>query len=136
MSGRPITPDMEGLMADHPAPIRAIELRLREVVLDAVPEAIESVDMPDRLLAYGLSPRMRDLLFAIIAHRAHVNLQLADGAQLADPEGLVEGTGKRVRHVKCRSVEDVARPGLQQLVEAQVARVRERAAGERADRPG
>ena len=28
---------------------------------------------------------MRDLLFAIIPHEAHVNLQLADGADLPDP---------------------------------------------------
>ena len=30
---------------------------------------------------------MRDLLFAIIAHKAWVNLQLADGADLPIPTG-------------------------------------------------
>ena len=49
---------------------------------------------------------MRDFSFAIIPHKAHVNLQLADGVDLPNPDGHIEGTGKRVRHVKVRSVED------------------------------
>jgi hypothetical protein len=37
---------------------------------------------------------------------------------------LVEGTGKRVRHVKLRSVDDVDRPELRSLLEASLARHR------------
>ena len=51
---------------------------------------------------------MRDFWFAIIPHTAHVNLQLADGADLPNPDGRIEGTGKRIRHVKVRSVEDAS----------------------------
>ena len=40
---------------------------------------------------------MRDLLFAIIPHAGWVNLQLADGALLPNPDGRIEGTGKRIR---------------------------------------
>jgi hypothetical protein len=65
---------------------------------------------------------VRDLAVALIPHAAHVNVQLADGAVLDDPAGIVEGTGKRIRHVKCRSVEDVARPALRQLLAQQAAR--------------
>jgi hypothetical protein len=50
-----------------------------------------------------------------------VNLQLADGAQLPDPDGLIEGTGKRVRHVKVRSVEAAAAAPLVTIVRAQLA---------------
>ena len=39
----------------------------------------------NKLIAFGRSMKMRGLLFAIIAHKAHVNLQLADGADLPDP---------------------------------------------------
>jgi hypothetical protein len=67
---------------------------------------------------------MRDLLVALIPHTAHVNVQLADGAQLADPSGIIEGTGKRIRHVKCRSFDDVARLTLRAILEEQVARRR------------
>lgn len=67
---------------------------------------------------------MRALTFAIIPHSAHVNLQLADGVDLPDPTGIVEGTGKRIRHVKLRSVEAVSSPAIRAIVDAQVDRRR------------
>jgi hypothetical protein len=36
-----------------------------------------------------------------------VNLGFWRGADLSDPEGALEGTGDRMRHVKIRSAEDV-----------------------------
>lgn len=79
-------------------------------------------DPGDGLLAIGTSAKMRDLLFAIIPHRAHVNLQLADGVDLPDPTRLIEGTGKRIRHVKVRSADAVGSPAMRAIVGAQVAR--------------
>ena len=67
---------------------------------------------------------MRDLLFAIIPHRSWVNLQLADGVDLPDPDGHIEGTGKRIRHLKIRSVEDAGAPWVRATVAAQVAQRR------------
>ena len=36
------------------------------------------------------------------AFKAHANVGFFHGAMLADPSGLLEGTGKRMRHVKLR----------------------------------
>ncbi len=116
--------DVERLLAEHPSGIQAIERALRALVRAELPDGVERVDFGNKLLAFGLSDRMRDLLFAIIAHAEHVNLQLADGVDLPDPEGLVEGTGKRIRHVKVRSLADVERPALRTIVAAQAARRR------------
>lgn len=44
-----------------------------------------------------------DVAFAYVgAFRAHVNVGFFHGADLPDPEGLLQGTGKRMRHVKLR----------------------------------
>ena len=112
---------LDALIGEHPAELRTIEMRLRDLIFEIVPDAREYVDMGNKLLGYASGTRMSDLLFAIIVHKAHVNLQLADGAALPDPEGIVEGTGKRIRHVKCRSMEDVERPAVRRLLEEQVA---------------
>jgi len=77
-------------------------------------------DFGNKLLAVGKSMAMRDLTFAIIPHSAHVNLQLPDGVDLPDPDGLIEGTGKRIRHVKIRSVEQASSPAVRAIVDAQV----------------
>jgi hypothetical protein len=94
---------------------------LRLVVLEDFPGGVETFDSADGLLAIGTGRSMRDFSFAIIPHTAHVNLQLADGADLPNPDGRIEGTGKRVRHVKVRSVEDARAPWVHAASAAQLA---------------
>ena len=50
--------------------------------------------------------------------KEHVTFAFMRGAALPDPEKLLEGKGKGVRHVKLRSIADVKRPGLKKLVVA------------------
>ena len=111
------------LYLDASAPTVADTARaLRLVVLEGFPQAIETFDSADGLLAIGTGRSMRDFSFAIIPHTAYVNLQLADGATLPNPDGRIEGTGKRVRHIKVRSVEDAGSPWVRAAIAAQVAR--------------
>ena len=97
---------------------------LRAAVKAAMPDVVEQVDFGNGLLAFGRSMAMRDLLFAIIPHKSHVNLQLADGADLPNPDGSIEGTGKRIRHVKVRSVEGASSPAVRNAIAAQIAHAR------------
>jgi hypothetical protein len=113
--------DVDRLLGEHPPELQAIERALRATIRTAFPEAIEQVDFANKLIAFGRSMKIRGLLFAIIAHKSHVNLQLADGALLADRAGLIEGTGKRIRHVKIRSVEAAASLEVRAIIAAQLA---------------
>ena len=112
---------VDQLLFTHDPTVRETALSLRDLVLELMRDAVEQVDPPDGLIAYGTGPRLGEQVFAIVPHSVHVNLQFADGADLPDPARLLEGTGKRVRHVKNRSVIDAERPALRQLVEAAVA---------------
>jgi hypothetical protein len=111
----------DALTAESTEPVREIARLLRDLLRSRFPAAVEQVDLGSRIAAYGTSERMRDIAFAIAPHSAHVNLQLADGVALDDPTGIVEGTGKRIRHVKCRSLDDVARPAVLALIDGQLA---------------
>jgi hypothetical protein len=117
--------DLATLLEPHTPTIRDEFVALRALVREVMPDAQEQLDLPDRVLAFGFGPpggvRMRGLAVGLIPHTAHVNVQLADGALLDDPSGIVEGTGKRIRHVKCRSLDDAARPALRALLEQQAA---------------
>ena len=113
--------DVEKLLGEHSAELAAIEHALRATIRREFPDAVEQVDFGNKLLAVGKSMAMRDLAFAIIPHSAHVNLQLPDGVDLPDPDGMIEGTGKRIRHVKVRSVEAASSPAVRAIVDAQVA---------------
>ena len=106
--------------------IAAVARAVRLAVLGRFPDAIEWFDPGNGLLAIGATRSMKGLLFAIIPHRAHVNLQLVDGVDLPNPFGKVEGTGKRARHVKVRSIQDAAATWLTAAIEAQIAVFRAR----------
>jgi hypothetical protein len=124
----PIPAELEPLLASHSDEVAAVFVVLRGLVREVMPDAQEALDLPDRVLAFGYGPpggvRMRGLAVGLIPHAMHVNVQLTDGADLADPTGIVEGTGKRIRHVKCRTLADVERPALRALIEAQAERMR------------
>ena len=55
-------------------------------------------------------------LCCFMAGKEHVTFAFMRGAALPDPEKLLEGKGKGVRHVKLRTVADVKRPGVKKLV--------------------
>ena len=60
-----------------------------------------------------------DAAFAYVdAFRAHVNVGFFRGAELADPQGLLEGKGKFMRHVKLRPERAVDASALRRLIEA------------------
>lgn len=120
--------DLEALLERHTPAVREVFHALRALAIEVLPDAVEQLDLPDRVLAFGFGPpggvRLRGLAVGLIPHAAHVNVQLADGALLPDASGIVEGTGKRIRHVKCRTLEDVSRPALRALITEQASRRR------------
>lgn len=52
------------------------------------------------------------------AFTAHVNVGFFKGAELPDPMGLLQGTGKSMRHVKLRPGEPVDEHALRALIAA------------------
>lgn len=65
--------------------------------------------------------------FAYIkAFRSSVNLGLWRGAELDDPDGLLEGNGDRMRHVRLTSVDDIRDDAFEAFVRRAVQLNRER----------
>ena len=103
-------------------PLRPVLAALRDVVLGVHPEACEVVRLGDRAATYGVGPRkMIDGYAYLMPHRAWVNLGFYQGAALPDPDGLLEGTGKKLRHVKLRTRAEAGRPAVRALVAAALA---------------
>ncbi len=109
------------LLARHSLEVQAAARRLEALIREELPDVVVEFDPGNALLAFGRSMKMRDLLFALIPHADWVNLQLADGALLPNSWGLIEGTGKRIRHVKIRSSADAQADRLREVVRAQVS---------------
>jgi hypothetical protein len=73
---------------------------------------------------------VEDAAFAYVnVFREHVNVGFFHGAFLPDPAGLLEGTGKRMRHVKLRPGVEVDSAALGALIAAAYLDIKTRLRG-------
>jgi hypothetical protein len=116
---------IDDVLKDVEEPLAAIILRLREIILSVDPDTTEQPRPGDRALSYGVGPKKMKEGYAYIApQRGYVNLGFYRGTSLPDPSGLLEGTGKGLRHVKIRNLEDVERAEVRELIAAAVGKRR------------
>lgn len=107
---RPPPPELLAFLAPYADAVVELALALRARVLESLPNMHEVVWDATNAVTVGYSPttRWQDGLCHTPVYSRHVNLGFNDGAGLPDPLGILAGTGARVRHVKMRTVEDVA----------------------------
>jgi len=104
-------PSFDAFQADQPPKTRAILRALRKLVREEAPELVESVKWGNGCWIGEAGP-------VALAHVEpdHVQFGFFAGSSLSDPNGLLEGKGKFVRHTKVRSAATMDRAGLAQLV--------------------
>jgi Domain of unknown function (DU1801) len=115
----------EALLADVPPGHVAIVDRLRTLVTDVVPDAIEGVRPRWRLIGYDLNRRKGTRFFAWIwPQPEHVHLGFPLGVVMGDPDGVLEGAGitKQARWLTYDSVAEVDATVATRLI-AEAARV-------------
>lgn len=109
---RPRIGTFEELIADHLPEVQETARRLRAMVFDVLPEAVETVYLGWRIAIYR-EPRE---ICGIQPVRGRCNFYLTDGAHLSDPDGLLTGGGKNIRHVKIFEPGAIPLDGLKRLI--------------------
>jgi hypothetical protein len=105
-------PAIEVWMHDHLGALGAIAQHWFEVMRDCGDDVRELLHDGHPTACVG------DAAFGYVnAFKAHVNVGFFRGAEIADPERLLEGTGKFMRHVKLRLESDVGATALTKLIE-------------------
>jgi hypothetical protein len=98
-----------------PAPFKAVLAELRQVVMTAEPETTCSIKWGQPVFeCHGPFAWMK-------AFSSHADLGFFRGAELADPDGILVGTGAKMRHVKITVPEHIPVAKLDALVRAAVA---------------
>jgi hypothetical protein len=103
-------------MGQYTLEVQELIYKIRTLISSQLPGATEIVDNPSKIIAYGYSPKYKDLVCAIAPYQGYLNLIFAKGSLLSDPDKILTGTGKRARHVKIRVLEDVEKPALAALI--------------------
>jgi hypothetical protein len=107
---------VDAYVRNHGTQWNALAKQLRALVKKEIPDVKEYVN-PWKLPTFA----SRGPLGYFMIGKSHVTFGLYRGTSLDDPECLLEGTGKNLRHVKIRSAEDLARPALRELIRAAAA---------------
>ena len=101
--------------------IRDLTHQVRALVASVAPDADEYLKLGWKVIWYGFGPKMPDQFAVVMPTRNHVGLGFSYGSDLPDPKGKLEGSGKRMRHVKLRTAAEVSDPAIAALLRAQVA---------------
>jgi hypothetical protein len=106
---------VEELFPSTPDGLRAILAQIRGMVRDALPDATEI--FYHGALGYGPTASGFDRILYITPQNGYINLGFFYGIDVSDPLGLLEGTGKRMRHTKVKSALAAQNPALIPLVQ-------------------
>ena len=116
----PATPrELENLLRRYAPEVQSVAVALRRVVLAEIGPCHESIFPIKKWISILYSTtekRMKDNICLIVVYKDHVNLMFPRGVDLKDPRGLLEGSGKAMRHVKMLSPAGIERPGVRDLI--------------------
>jgi hypothetical protein len=116
---RPPDPRLLGFLEACDRHIAELALALREIILEEAPDASESIyQVYTVAIWFGFSGKMKDMFCYIATSAGHVNLGFPRGASLPDPNRVLEGKGKAMRHIKFRTQHDVERPFVRRYIQA------------------
>lgn len=104
----------ESLLAGYPPPVRILAERLRDIVRATIPDAEERVQPGWRALGYH-DPHA-GYFCGIFPQHGCVRIYFERGRWLADPDGLLEGDGRRTRMMVIRTARDIRAPALRRLL--------------------
>jgi hypothetical protein len=97
--------NFEDILVNAKPELRLVCESLRHLIASLHEGFVEVVWPRQRIASYGVGPKKLTEHYSYIGVQgSHVNLGFYHGASLADPEGLLEGTGKELRHVKLGDV--------------------------------
>ena len=116
---RPPSEDLIRELAAFDLSVGELALALREMVLDEAPAAVEKmIRVYALVLWYSITGKMSDAFVQVNVYPKGVNLMFNRGAELEDPEGVLVGDGKIIRHIKVRRPEDLKNRHLRKFIRA------------------
>jgi hypothetical protein len=91
------------------------------VILEEAPDASESIyQVYTVAIWFGFSGKMKDMFCYIATSARHINLGFPRGSTLPDPNRVLEGDGKTMRHIKFASLRDLERPFVRRYIHASI----------------
>jgi len=108
-------PELLEFLHRYAPPVQSLALGVRTLVHQELAPCHEYIfDMRSKVvLLYGATEHViADGICQVGVFARHVTLAFPRGVDLHDPAGILEGTGKGMRHVKVKKLSDLDRPEI------------------------
>jgi len=119
---RPPHPEYRELLLPYAEAIQQLALAARKLILEEAPEASEFVyEVYTIADHFTFTQRPSDAFVFTTTHANWVNLGFNFGSMLPDPDRLLQGKGKWIRHIRIARVTDLDAHGVRELLRAAIA---------------
>ncbi len=118
MAVRKPIPELLKFLSAYDKSIVELALAVRREVLTAAPDATEAIYDAYNAVAIGYSftGRLKESFIHIAVYAPHVNLGFNRGAEMNDPDGVLQGECKMVRHLTIREPGDLKKRHVARLL--------------------
>jgi hypothetical protein len=119
---RPPSTELLKFLAVYDPAVGQLALALRDLVLKEAPSANEIVyDAYNAVaIAFSFTDKWQEGFCHIAVYSRYANLGFQRGTELDDPQGVLKGTGKSLRHIRIASQEDLGKPYLRKYLRAAI----------------
>jgi hypothetical protein len=124
-------PELDQFLLAYPVEVAKLFKATRNLVLKSAGGCNEIVYDAYSAVAtgYTFTEGFREAFCHIAAYSQHVNLGFNHGARMKDDAGLLQGSGKQIRHITIRNIKDLDSPHLKHFIGLAVEQGRRSAKG-------
>ena len=116
----------QDIINDSAPEIQDIARTLQTLIDRIYPGVIEVNWINQKIAGYGVGPKKMSEHFCYVGiFKNHVNLGFYRGSELPDPNKLLTGVGKRLRHIKITAPQAIEDPAIASLLKEAVKNIKE-----------
>ncbi len=109
---------VDDLLKAYTPEVHDLALAVRDQIHNILPYIVEKVYPGWKVILCSVDGTMKQGVCAVSPQRQYVNLIFYRGADIDDPDGLLSGDGKKVRHIKITDADQMRRPDIRHLIKA------------------
>jgi hypothetical protein len=113
----------DDIVSPYSSGVQTLAREARRVVQRLLPGAAETIDPTAAVASYGFGDGYKGMVCTLILSKSGVKIGLVRGADLPDPYGLLDGSGKVHKSIQLRTVADLQRPGVDDVIDAALKRI-------------
>ena len=116
----------EKILSKYEEKISTLGFQLRDFLLKNIENITEQPDEPGNVIGFSYGTGYKDLICTIIPSKKGLKLAFYQGADLPDPDNLLEGTARYSRYLEIKSDKQIYSSALKQLIKKALVAYKER----------